>query len=414
MRILILHSNNIFFTNSASSNRWRTIVEGLSNNGISFHFIITSGYVSSIEKLTFGTKGSINRGITYQYISRQNRYGYLRTRLNIYFISHIVNWVSSIYLRKIVKRINPEIVFLFPSYDPLKVYLKAFRNRVSNFLLMTELNEYNDIWDIHTTNHLQRLRNKRFNKLLTQYMFKELDICLVMTDVLRQHYGSFQGLKHDISFLKVPMTVDLNRFNNLKTLDCLKKPYIAYCGSGGFISNGVDILIKSFIKISNEFPNLKLYIAAFWGQDGARMLELIKENEMTERIFYIGPLPRESIPYFLFGAEILALPRPDSRQAQGGFPTKLGEYLASGKPVCVTKVGEIPMYLQDKVTAFFAEPGSIESFASSLKTALTNRRLAIKVGKNGRRVAETVFNMDVQVRYITDFLKEKLRYCRST
>ena len=48
--------------------------------------------------------------------------------------------------------------------------------------------------------------------------------------------------------------------------------------------------------------------------------------------------------------------RPDSRQARGGFPTKLGEYLATGKPVCVTKVGEITVYLEDNVSAFLAEP----------------------------------------------------------
>ncbi|MFZ2340219.1 MAG: glycosyltransferase family 4 protein [Bacteroidales bacterium] len=273
---------------------------------------------------------------------------------------------------------------------------------------MTEINEYNDIWDIHATNYLQRSRNRKFNALLTQGIFTRLDICLVMTDVLLKHYSSFPHLKQGIAFLKVPMTVDLKRFNNPEVIDYLHQPYIAYCGSGGFFTNGVDILIRSFAVLSEEFPDTKLYIAAFWGQDGPKMLELIKETGMTERIIYLGSLPRESIPSFLHGAEVLALPRPDSRQAQGGFPTKLGEYLASGRPVCVTKVGEIPAYLQNNESAFLSEPGNIESYVDSLRIALTNRSLAKRVGENGRKVAETVFNMEIQARHIADLLKEKV------
>ena len=49
---------------------------------------------------------------------------------------------------------------------------------------------------------------------------------------------------------------------------------------------------------------------------------------------------------------MLVLARPDNIQAKGGFPTKLGEYLATGNPVVVTKVGEIPNYLIDGVNAF--------------------------------------------------------------
>ncbi len=57
---------------------------------------------------------------------------------------------------------------------------------------------------------------------------------------------------------------------------------------------------------------------------------------------------------------------PDSKQAQGGFPTKLGEYLATGNPVCATTVGEIPDYLVDGESVYFAVPGSVDSFADAM------------------------------------------------
>ncbi|MEO7491038.1 MAG: glycosyltransferase, partial [Ferruginibacter sp.] len=98
--------------------------------------------------------------------------------------------------------------------------------------------------------------------------------------------------------------------------------------------------------------------------------------------------------------------RPDSKQAQGGFPTKLGEYLATGNPVCATSVGEIPDYLVDAESIYFAEPGSINSFTIAMERALSNTEEARSIGMKGREVAEKHFNKDIQSKIFYHFLKE--------
>ena len=119
-------------------------------------------------------------------------------------------------------------------------------------------------------------------------------------------------------------------------------------------------------------------------------------------------LSREQIPPFICQASLLVLSRPDSHQAQGGFPTKLGEYLATGNPVCVTKVGEIPEYLEDNVSAFMATPGDVDSFADAIDRALSNLEQAKKVGQKGREVAEKEFNSETQARRLHEFLAENV------
>jgi glycosyltransferase involved in cell wall biosynthesis len=104
--------------------------------------------------------------------------------------------------------------------------------------------------------------------------------------------------------------------------------------------------------------------------------------------------------------DILVLPRLDSYQAKGGFPTKLGEYLATSKPVIVTKVGEIPNYLIDNQDVFFAEPGSINSLKDKLIQVLTDKNIADIVGKKGREVAEQVFSKDIQSKRLFEFLEK--------
>ena len=123
--------------------------------------------------------------------------------------------------------------------------------------------------------------------------------------------------------------------------------------------------------------------------------KLIKKLGLADRVTYLGVLSKEQIPAFVCNADLLVLSRPDSHQAQGGFPTKLGEYLASGNPVCVTKVGEIPNYLIDNVSAFMAELG--------------NPIKAKEVAQKGKEVAETEFNLQTQSEKLFMFLQDNIK-----
>jgi len=96
----------------------------------------------------------------------------------------------------------------------------------------------------------------------------------------------------------------------------------------------------------------------------------------------------------------LVLPRPDSLQAQHGFPTKLGEYLATGNPTLVTSVGEIPDYLTDNLNCYMAVPGNVESLKNKLLEIIENYQKAKKVGLQGRKTAEIYFNNIEQTKKI--------------
>ena len=135
-------------------------------------------------------------------------------------------------------------------------------------------------------------------------------------------------------------------------------------------------------------------------------LELIKSFGLEDRVFWMKEYSRDAIPSIIGNADLLVLPRPDSKQAQGGFPTKLGEYLATGKPVCATTVGELPDYLIDNESVFFAQPGSVESFADAMRRALSDPENAKRVGMNGKKVAQKEFNKDIQAKKLHQFFLE--------
>ncbi len=160
------------------------------------------------------------------------------------------------------------------------------------------------------------------------------------------------------------------------------------------------------MKISHKYPEIKLVIIGKGdtNEEEAAVKSLALELIAGNRIIFTGQMSRTEIPSYLCNARVLALARPRSRIADAGFPSKLTEYLATGNPVVVTKVGEIPVYMKDNETAFLSEPDSITAFADKLDYALQNYDFARQVGLKGKELAETIFNYNFQAKNMIEFI----------
>jgi glycosyltransferase involved in cell wall biosynthesis len=399
MNILLLRHYNPYTESGASANRFRGLVEGLCREGHSVTIGIVGGELHKGEAASF--KHDVE-GLRVEYLSHSNHYHPLCGRLNTYFFDDLIHLpAASRDVRKLLKEQRFDIVWLTNQASVLGSFRKVQKQIKGRTFI--ELNEFNDIYkEEKEGNFLQRRKGARDNRMFLDTIGK-IDLFAVMTKTLTEHYR--QMAKPEAKFMLLPMTVDMTRFMNVKDTVMYNKPYIAFTGTMSNQKDGVDVLIKAFIKNAVKYPDLHLYLAGFWHYDVPAQDKLIEESGVSNRIHRLGVLEREQIPPFVCNARVLALSRPNSHQAQGGFPTKLGEYLATGNPVCVTKVGEIPDYLEDNVSAFMAEPGSVESFADALDRAMGEK--AEMVGTAGREVAEESFDVAKQARRLSEFLKSK-------
>ena len=112
---------------------------------------------------------------------------------------------------------------------------------------------------------------------------------------------------------------------------------------------------------------------------------------VTDRVVFTGAVSPSDMPQLLYNAAILALARPNNLQAQNGFPTKLGEYLATGNPVVVTRVGEIPLFIKDMENGFLADPNP-KSIEEKLSWVANNYEKALRIGRRGRELAFSEFS----------------------
>lgn len=226
----------------------------------------------------------------------------------------------------------------------------------------------------------------------------------VISTALKRHFcdkGCNEEKVHIIN-----MTVDSSRFSSLsKTNE--KDKYIAYCGTASNNKDGVDELIKSFAIVKRSHPEFKLLIIgkALSKKDSSGNLQLIAALGLQDSVQITGIIPASKIPQLLKDAEILALDRPYSLQTQCGFPTKLGEYLLTGNPVVLTRVGDIPLFLKDGESALIAEERNAQDFALKLIWAIENPEEAKKIGKVGALVARQHFDSMIEAEKILKIMK---------
>ena len=126
-------------------------------------------------------------------------------------------------------------------------------------------------------------------------------------------------------------------------------------------------------------------------KDGVETLKRAMEDVDAELLMVSGKTHDEAVA-IMKSADCLVLARPDSLQARAGFPTKLGEYLATGVPVVVTKTGEIPRYLENGKSAYLVAPGDVAGIAEAIRFVLAHPEEAARVGAAGREVARTCFD----------------------
>jgi glycosyltransferase involved in cell wall biosynthesis len=115
-------------------------------------------------------------------------------------------------------------------------------------------------------------------------------------------------------------------------------------------------------------------------------------NGKAGQISCLGFVERGALLQEYSAASVLAIPLFDDVRSHARFPTKLGEYLASGRPVVTNRVGEIPRFLQDGISACVTEPGDTAAFADAICRLLKQPAIAQAMGGEGRRVAERHFH----------------------
>ncbi|MFT5726129.1 MAG: glycosyltransferase involved in cell wall biosynthesis [Desulforhopalus sp.] len=344
-----------------------------------------------IEKpLNLNIKGAIDN-IEYEYVYGDTIWPYEKSKLKK--IGIILNGYFK--LIKCLFRDKPKTILLYSSSFTLRLLIIMLRQFIC-FRLIIEENEYPKI--LRSTN--------KFLIRIHLSVYKHADGMVVMTKELLDYYRKINV--NNIFIL--PMTVDSTRFTNKSEIGFSFEYFIYVGGNGGFVRDGVLDIVKAYKYLTDGFPNIKLVIVGPIGKKGKVFVEIqnyLRKHNLENNVVFMGSKPSNEIPIFLQNALGVVM-APPKNFSSGGFPTKLGEFLASGTPVITTKVSDIPLFLNDS-NSFTVDPQNVVGIYEAMKWIITNKERALAIGANGKALALSCFNVEKYLSDLVDFFNLKTR-----
>ena len=155
---------------------------------------------------------------------------------------------------------------------------------------------------------------------------------------------------------------------------------------------GLHIILQAMTEILRKVPDAKLYVLAvpvsFEYQKS--ILELVNFLRIQKNVEFIGKVPRRNFLTYLEKVNCIVIPE----QWENMSPVLLVEAMALGKPVVASHIGGIPEFIEDGLSGFLAEPDNPIDFAEKVIRILTNRELALAMGKSAKQKAAVLFSKE--------------------
>ncbi len=301
-------------------------------------------------------------------------------------------------MRAKFKRLKAELEEL---YDPharnVLFYYDIPHTPVLAYLLYSARKKwgYSTIVDVVEDYNTQKLNlgiKGNIRLLFSGYMQKHLHwiadgaigISAYLMDFLRRHYSN-QNTVH------LPVAFDPTTIIDKPATD--KETVAVFYGGTYGEKDGMEFLLNGFEKAAQEAGQLELHLTGKGSPiDMKKFQALLSQSGVSTRIMNHGFVSYEEYCHILGAADILCMTRRNSKFANAGFPYKLGEFLATGKPVIVSRLSEIEKYLDDD-DCCFVQPESSSDIGKAIITLLDpNKRR--EFGKKGKEKAFRYFNAE--------------------
>jgi glycosyltransferase involved in cell wall biosynthesis len=398
---------------SASASRLRTFAQGLVENGVSVHLITTS-------RIQYGTEGCKKNGVfEWNGISYESTNVYDVTRERYSFLSRSVNLLLAIFrswgrLHRLIVRGECTAVYIYGrsivSYGPV-----ALIARLAGVPVIFDICE----WFPTSKYRLAGLDPYFIDDYLGRQLPRFLgDGVVAITSFIKKKYD---GMK--VQCILIPSLCDtnycLNQGDTIKRSSVSEVFTLVYAGSCK-PGDGFEDLLHAVKKVVAAGHPIRLHVVGtdgFTGWAARHRQTCEKDSLLRESVRFLGRVSDDEYPVVLQSADCLVLPRPDNQIVRAAFPTRLPEFLSSGRPVLTTNVPDVPRYLESGVHAEIVDGNDGDALAQGIVRLLKNPDRARKIGLAGQQRCREVFDYRPYIRILTEFvstLTKKNIECRSS
>ena len=148
------------------------------------------------------------------------------------------------------------------------------------------------------------------------------------------------------------------------------KPIVLYLG---WFNKALYIALEAFKSLESDFPDAQFVCVGRVSRKHDHLEEyngLLNYAESSPRYHFTGQQPYEKVPKYLGAADIVLLPMEDTIHEHARFPIRLGDFLAAGRTVLASNIGEVGRIIRKNKCGVVAN--SPEQFKIRLNDLLSN------------------------------------------
>ena len=201
------------------------------------------------------------------------------------------------------------------------------------------------------------------------------------------------GIKNEFIF-NTPVGADLDKFRpgldgaKIKEKYSINSDLVLYIGQLHG-AQYVDLLIRASNIVLHKKPETKFMIVGE-GFLESKLRALVYDLGLVDKVIFTSSVPHEEIPYYINAASVCVAPFRHTEVTICKSPLKIVEYMACGKAIVASNVGEVKNMLGG--VGILTEPDDHHSLAQGILKLLQDDVLRDKLGRCARKRLENKYN----------------------
>jgi len=209
------------------------------------------------------------------------------------------------------------------------------------------------------------------------------DLIVVVSESLRRHLQEAGVRPERIRVL--PNAVDANLFHNRLDGEPVRKRF--HLGSRfvvGFLGtfkqwHGADLLMEAFQRLHQGDPDMHLLLVGD-GPLRESLQEKIRQAGLEHEVTLAGKVTHQEVPLYLATMDVAVGPYPDLSKFYFS-PLKLFEYMAAGRAIVASRLGQVAEVIVDGESGLLFKPGDVEDLVRCIRRLREDSRLRLALGK---------------------------------
>lgn len=185
-----------------------------------------------------------------------------------------------------------------------------------------------------------------------------------------------------------------------------------YCADAGYLLRN-QLILQAFKIVSETYSDVRLNLVLFGTKDDwQKVYDCVADLHIHEKVMILSQISNNELEHLYASSLGLLMPlNPDSMQDVARFSQKIAEYLASGRPIITSNVGEISYYFAQDKNVMIAEY-SPQMYADRMMVLINNPQMAGEIGRNGYDVGMRHFDYRKNGEKLRRFLCSEFKFSK--